>query len=470
MSSIYNKKIEVEFKQEDIYILDGQSKICNWFYNQLLDTCIKDYKYNGNAKNLLSGRNLRNYGTALKDEHKFLNTVFSSVLKEPSSRIKNAYNKFFKEGAGYPKYRSWKKKWFSLVFDEPNKGWEVKEDGKTLSVSLGNIPNLPKEKGKQNPSVLGLLKEKLEVKENELLKTFSLVKQQGKFYAIFTVEKCSIEELEFKDIMSKYRKEYNLAKKENRELPEKPIFEEQEIVIPKDSKWIALDPNHKNFFVGVDYKGDSIEFKKLQMVKYWDKVIDDLKSKRDVCQKNYRKRKTENGTKYTVHSPRWNRINHALNIAYNKRREQIKTALYSISHELYKKYDLVIIGDYTPTNGTAPFKNMKRSMLNQEQIGSFRKTLKWVAEKEGKYYLMVNEKNTTKDCCVCGNQEKKSPEIREFTCKNCNTTIMRDSNSAVNIAKKASYYLDTEKYKNKLSMFTHTGEALYGRKAKIVLN
>ena len=470
MSSIYNKKIEVDFKQEDTYILDGQSKICNWFYNQLLDACIKDYKYNGNAKKLLNGRNLRNYGTTLKDEHKFLNTVFSSVLKEPSTRIKKAYDKFFKEDAGYPKYRSWKKKWFSLVFDEPNKGWEVKEDGKTLSVSLGNIPNLPKEKGKQNPSVLGTLKEKLELDENELLKTFSLVKQQGKFYAIFTVEKCSIEELEFKDIMSAYRKECNLAKKENRELPEKPVFEEQEITIPKDCKWIALDPNHKNFFVGVDYKGDSIEFKKLQMVKYWDKVIDNLKSKRDVCQKNYRKRKTENGTKYTVHSPRWNRINHALNIAYNKRREQIKTALYSISHELYKKYDLVIIGDYTPTNGTAKFKNMKRSMLNQEQIGSFRKTLKWVAEKEGKYYLMVNEKNTTKDCCICGHQEKKSPEIREFICKNCNTTIMRDSNSAVNIAKKANYYLDVEKYKDKLSIFTYTGEALYGRRAQIISN
>lgn len=69
--------------------------------------------------------------------------------------------------------------------------------------------------------------------------------------------------------MSKYRKEYNLVKKEGLELPQKPVFEEDEITIPSDAKWIiALDPNHKNFFVGVDYKGDSIEFKKLQMVKY----------------------------------------------------------------------------------------------------------------------------------------------------------------------------------------------------------
>lgn len=470
MSLVYNKKMEVEFKQEDIFILDGQSKICNWFYNQLLDACINDYKFNNNAKKLLTGRNLRNYGTSLKEEHKFLNTVFSSVLKEPSARIKKAYEKFFNGDGGYPKYRSWKKKWFSLVFDEPNKGWEVKEDGKTLSISLGDIPGMPKEKGKRNPSVIGYLKEKLELKECEILKTFSLVKQQGKFYAIFTVEKCSIEELEFKGVMSKYRKEYNLAKKEGLELPQKPVFEEEEVVIPSDSKWIALDPNHKNFFVGVDYEGNSIEFKKLKMVRYWDKTIDRLKSKRDVCQKNYRRRKTKNGNRYTVNSPRYNRLNHALDIAYNKRREQIKAALYSISHELYKRYDLVIIGDYTPTSDTALFKNMKRSMLNQEHIGKFRKTLKWVAEKEGKFYLMINEHNTTKECCVCGHQEKKEPSVRKFTCKSCHTILMRDSNSAINIAKKAGFYLDIEKCKNKLDLFTHTGEALYGRKAQIVLN
>ena len=47
---------------------------------------------------------------------------------------------------------------------------------------------------------------------------------------------------------------------------------------------------------------------------------------------------------------------------------------------------------------------------------------------------------------------------------------MRDSNSSVNIAKKANYYLDVEKYKDKLSVFTHTGEALYGRRAQIILN
>ena len=468
MSSIYVRKIEVKFSKEDGFILDGQSKICNWLYNQLLDACRNDYQKNGRQSKLLYGRNLRDYGTRLKEKYPFLHTVFSSVLKEPSSRIKHAYEKFFRGEAGYPNYRSWKKQWFSLVFDEPNKGWEVKEDGKTLSVSLGKIAELPKEKGKQNPSVVGKLKETLEVSKNEVVKMFSLVKQQGSFYAIFTLERCSEEELDDKEAMKVYRKECNKAKKEGKPLPEKPMREEKKVELPKECRFIAIDPNHKNFFVGVDDQGESIEFQKLDMIKYWDKRIDSLKAKRDICEKNYRKRRSKQGIQYTIHSPRWNKMNEALKKAYHKRREQIKTALYTIAHWLYGKYEVVMIGDYVPSKETAPYKTMKRSMLNQEELGQFRKIVKWVAEKEGKYYIEVNEKNTTKECCICGDREKKEPNVREFTCKNCGTKLKRDINSAVNIGKKVGYFLNIEQYKESWSEFLYQGRVYYGQKIKII--
>ncbi len=470
MSLLYNKKIQVTFTKEDEWILDGQSRICNWLYNHLLDACIKDYKENHNSKQLLSDRNLRDYGVSLKEQHPFLKTVFSSVLKEPANRLSNAYQKFFDKKGGYPKFRSWKKKWFSLVFDEPNKGWELLNHGTSISVSLGNIPGMKKEKGKRNPSIIGKLNEKFKLQENEIIKTFMLTKQQGnKFYGIFTVERCTPKELKFKQDMSIYRKEVHAAKKENREMPIKPTLESDEKEIPKNVKWISLDPNHKNFFVGVDHKGNSVELQKLRMIPYWDKKIDELKSLRDVCEKTYRKKKTKHGNTYTVHSPRWNRINHALDKAYHTRREQIKTCLYSIAHELYRNYDLIMIGDYTPTNGTAPFKNMKRSMLNQEKIGEFRRIVKWVAEKLGNHFLLVNERNTTKECCVCGHKEKKEPNLRIFTCISCQTTIMRDSNAAVNIAKKVGYFLDLNKYKEKLKCFTHKGEAVFNKKVTLTI-
>ena len=89
-------------------------------------------------------------------------------------------------------------------------------------------------------------------------------------------------------------------------------------------------------------------------------------------------------------------------------------------------------------------------------------------EKEGKYYIEVNEKNTTKECCICGDREKKDPNVREFTCKNCGTKLKRDINSAVNIGKKAGYSWNIEQYKESWSEFLYQGRLYYGQKIKII--
>ena len=81
MSLTYTRRSKLNFPKRMELILDGQSKICNWLYNQLLDACQKDYYENNNSLKLLEGRNLRNYGVSLKKSHPFLNTVFSSGVK-----------------------------------------------------------------------------------------------------------------------------------------------------------------------------------------------------------------------------------------------------------------------------------------------------------------------------------------------------------------------------------------------------
>ena len=140
----------------------------------------------------------------------------------------------------------------------------------------------------------------------------------------------------------------------------------------------------------------------LFQTEYWDRKIDQIKSKRDRCTRKSIQRTTAYGTTYWQPSRRWSRYNRTLNGAYNTRREQIKVALYSMSHWLFDQYDVVFIGDYTPTNETAIYKRMKRSLLNQEHIGQFRNILKWVAVKRGKQCVVVDEKNTTKECAVWG--------------------------------------------------------------------
>ncbi|PEA53911.1 hypothetical protein CON64_14965 [Bacillus pseudomycoides] len=69
--------------------------------------------------------------------------------------------------------------------------------------------------------------------------------------------------------------------------------------------------------------------------------------------------------------------------------------------------------------------------------------------------INVDERDTTKTCCVCGHKEKKAPSIRVFICVSCKTTLMSDNNASVNIAKKQFFLQDT--YFSKLSTFTHAG-------------
>ncbi|HWL26440.1 MAG TPA: hypothetical protein VNR38_22250 [Ureibacillus sp.] len=70
MSLVFNRKIEMFLKKEDEHSLDGQSKICNWLYNQLVQAARDDYE-KGSPLELLRGRNLRDYATNMKESHPF---------------------------------------------------------------------------------------------------------------------------------------------------------------------------------------------------------------------------------------------------------------------------------------------------------------------------------------------------------------------------------------------------------------
>ncbi|OIJ19232.1 hypothetical protein BKP45_13820 [Anaerobacillus alkalidiazotrophicus] len=404
---IFNRKNKLITTKEQELQLDGQSKMCNWLYNQLFQLVEEDYK-NGRQEKLLNGRNLRNKVPKIKAQSPFLYKVHSSPLKNTALRLKEAYDRFFDQKLDNqkPKFRSWKKKWFSLFYDEPNKGFKLLDEGK-LSITFGKLSveehqELKKKdkKIKKQLSTVVTLVEPLALGENEKVKTLRITKDIGGYYAIFTIENS------------------------------------KGIEMVKENSYIVFDPNHKNLAVGIDHKGRSYELKALSStLKYWDKRIDQIKSKRDKCERFARLVTTPN-TQYWKPSKRWNYLNRALERAELTRREQIKQVLYSYAHYFSKKYDHILIGDYVPTPDVAKHGSMKRAMLNQTPIGQFRKILEWVQEKNRKYYTKVDETSTTKACCVCGHHEKKEPDVRVFTCKSCETTMYRDMNSVVNIGKK----------------------------------
>jgi putative transposase len=400
-------KIQLEAPKEAFRSLDGQSKICNWLYNRLLEkgnALRKEFIQTKNselAKILYTARGLRNLLPSLKKEHPFLKSVHSSPLKNTALRLSQAIQarQQSKKGKrrgkeiGWPRFRSWQASWFSLLFDEPSKGFKVLGDTLQLSLGMGD--------GRKRQSLSFTLKEAHLLKDQQI-RHLRIVKQAGIYYAVFTVQVLLVEK--------------------------KPI-----------KRVIALDPNHKNMAYGVDTEGHAIEIAAPYWLKTYDKRIDELKSKRDRCNKRANKviitdqQGKPTGKEIRLPSKRWQKYHRTLEKALRKRQEQTKTFVYTLAHRLCQKYDCIGIGDYTP-DGNGITTPMRRAMNNRSLIGRFKDTLKWVALKSGKTFIEYDEKNTTRTCYCCEYVNAKSlcPSIRTWECPDCRINHIRDENAALN--------------------------------------
>ncbi|MCA6599045.1 MAG: transposase, partial [Pseudanabaena sp. M57BS1SP1A06MG] len=255
-------KLQLEADLHTFLALDGQSRICNWLYNHLLEkvNALKtEFIQTGNKElvnTLYTERGLRNIVPDLKKERPFLKSVHSSPIKNAALRLSasiQAYQKSKKgkrkgKQTGWPCFRSWSAHWFSLLYDEPNKGFKIENGILRLSLGLG-------EENKRRSL-------QLRIKDGHLLnhhtiRNMRIVKQLGIYYAVFTVQ---VEEA-----------------------VKKPI-----------KKIIALDPNHKNLAYGVDTSGASIEITAPFFLKAYDKRLDELKSKRDHCKRKAHLRQVVN--------------------------------------------------------------------------------------------------------------------------------------------------------------------------------
>jgi putative transposase len=404
------RKIRLEISEENARLLDSQSKIANWLYNHLLAEA-KNLRAeycetldSQTALKLYSERGLRDEIPELKKQFPFLKTVYSSPLKNAALRLSAAIREYQKSRQGkrngravnWPKFRSWKRKWFSLQYDEPWKGYQL--SGRELKLQLGV------DVSGNRLSVVCQLVESLPASDVKAVKQLRIVKQAGEFFAVFNLEQADIEKKEIAQL-----------------------------------RIIALDPNHKNLAYGVGTDGRAIEIAILDRLKGMDERIDFLKSRRDKCKKQARliEYQREDGSTHRHYQPsrRWLFFNGLLEQAYRERREQTKTFLYTLANKLCKEYDVIGIGDYTP-QGSGITTAMRRSMNNRSLIGRFKEVVAWVAIKSGKVYLEYEEKGTTRTCHKPGCQYQVegglSPDIRQWTCPKCQTLHIRDENAAHN--------------------------------------
>jgi putative transposase len=399
-------KIPLLVAEQEAIVLDSQSRIANWLYNHLLEQANalrQQYRATQDkevGKLLYTERGLCDMIPGLKAQHPFLKTVYSSVLKNAALRLSKAIQDYQdgkhgrrKNRVHWPRFRAWKRSWFSLQYDEPLKGYRVA--GRTLTLMLGQNTE-----GKQFKLTLALAEALPHSVNHDHIRQCRIVKEGQLYSVVFTIE---------------------------RKLPHgNPL---------SPTKVVALDPNHKNFAYAVDSGGQATEIHNPYFLKTLDKRIDRLKAKRDRCQKKAKQITRQDGSTFWLPSRRWCYLNARLQEVYRKRREQTKQFLYTVANRLYHDYDAVGIGDYVP-HGAGITRKMRRAMHNQSLNRRFKHVLAWVALRSGKAYLEWQEGGSTRTCHDCGYVVAGgiAPEIREWDCPGpgCSSHHLRDENAARN--------------------------------------
>ncbi len=313
----------------------------------------------------------------LKKDRPWYKGVHSQVLQNTLKRLDTAYEGFFNEGKGYPKYKK-RGEWKSITYPQ----YKVHPDGNKITVSkIGEIKIVYHR----------------EIPKEATIKTLTIEKDGGKWFACFSFE-----------------------------ITHTHIEHKQDL-----SKSIGIDAGLIDFYYGSD--GSHIEVP--QYLRKSEKKLKKLQRKFSVTQKRtkkwYKILKALQKAHFKVKCQREdflhkqaNRllcdfdviIHENLNIQGMKRRPKPKQ-----DEE----------GKYLPNNAGA--KAGLNKSISDVSWGKFFAIVKYKALISGKTVIAIDPKYTSQICSGCGNMVNKSLSMRTHICPVCNLIIPRDYNSALYI-------------------------------------
>jgi putative transposase len=119
---------------------------------------------------------------------------------------------------------------------------------------------------------------------------------------------------------------------------------------------------------------------------------------------------------------------------YRKVRNIRKDCLHKASRILADSYDLIIFEDLQIKNMVKNH-HLARSIHDASWSTLINYTT-YKAEEAGGAVKLVNPRNTSKECSVCGNIQPMPLSQRTYQCPNCGAVMGRDHNAAINILNK----------------------------------
>lgn len=364
--------------KSQISTLENQFSMCRHLYNWNLAERIEAYKEDGAT---ISYNQQQNKLPALKKERPWYKGVHSQVLQNTLRRLDNGYQAFFRrvkkgETPGFPKFKK-RGQWNSITFPQYHKF--PTDSGSSVS-KVGNIKIVYHR----------------EIPEDAKIKTLTITKEAGKWFACFSVE-LSLD-----------------------------IEPKQDLLPP-----IGIDMGLIDFFYASDGSQVSIP-------KYF------RKKEKQLQRLQRRLTKSKKGTK------QYRKILKAIQKCHYRVKCQRNDFLHKKANELLSKSGTIFheklavknmirrpkpkqdeeTGEYLP-NGASAKAGLNKS-IGDAGWGRFFEFLRYKSEVLCKQVVSVPPHYTSQICSSCGKTVEKSLSTRIHRCE-CGFVANRDKNAALNI-------------------------------------
>ncbi|WP_287583008.1 transposase [Candidatus Borrarchaeum sp.] len=206
-------------------------------------------------------------------------------------------------------------------------------------------------------------------------------------------------------------------------------YEVKEPAYVDNGRYQAIDLGITNIVTAVNTSGKFLVVKNQRPDKYWNPKIAKIQARRDHCKK---------------YSQRWNYLN-AIKRKYERKRDhQLKDFQHKLSKKLVEntRANTIIVGDLN-VKGMAQSrkvpthirKGLHRATQNTGSLGRFVQFLTYKSNRVGKRLIEFDERNSSRECYMCGKLHEMPIWQRVMICE-CGNVIARDKNSCVVIMKR----------------------------------
>jgi putative transposase len=345
--------------------IDQRLILAQKFYNKLLEKSIKAYAKGNKSVSMASfNRSVKEIITENEDYLK----LYSQTRCEIEYRLKKAYSNFFrrcktnKGKKGFPRFKS-RDKYNSLTYPQDNGSFSI-------------------EKNRLRVSRIGTMQIELHRSIEGQIKTVTIKREAGKYYAIFTTS--------------------------------------TEKVIPevKNTNPVGIDVGLKTFAVLSD--GTAItkpNFRKdsRKHIARWQRIVARRKKG------SHRRQKAKE------------RLNREYQIANNQQEDYLHKVTNQLVNSGYTSFAM----EKLQVQNMVRNHNLAKS-ISDASWSKFKQLLSYKAESAGMEVIEVNPKDTSKTCSDCGNIQEMPLSKRTFLCDRCGMQKDRDYNASINILRKTT--------------------------------